>query len=89
MKQFVMNAEPQLIKEVDYLVKKEKLYSSRNEFIRDAIRTRVLEYRRMMIRRMLKSAAKNAIRKGWNGKMPSKAKMDKITKEFIKSKEGD
>lgn len=86
MKQFVMNVEPQLIKEVDELVGKEGLYSSRNEFVRDALRSKVMEYRKLRLRKMVKEAAANAIAKGWNGEMPTAEERDKLLEEFLKKK---
>ncbi|MBN2067747.1 MAG: ribbon-helix-helix protein, CopG family [Candidatus Diapherotrites archaeon] len=83
MRQYVMNVEPKLIAEVDRIIKKEKLYSSRNEFIRDAIRGKVLDYRRLLLRAELRKIAENALAKGWNGKMPSKKQRGKIAEEYL------
>lgn len=86
MKQFVMNVEPVLVKEVDKIVRQEKLYSSRNDFVRDAIRSKVLEYRRLKIRKVLKEVAKKALERGWNGEMPTRKERDNWAKEFLKEK---
>jgi Arc/MetJ-type ribon-helix-helix transcriptional regulator len=86
LKQYVMNMEPQLIKEVDEIVKKEKLHSSRNEFIRDSVREKVLEYRRLKARNALKEIGENALKKGWKGDLLTKKEKDKIAKEFFNKK---
>lgn len=48
MKQYNLVIEHRLIKEVDALVKKHGLYSSRSDFIRDAIRTRLIELKKVI-----------------------------------------
>ena len=83
MKQYVMNVEPKLIREVDALVKSEGLYSSRNDFIRDALRGKVLDYKRLKLRVDLRKIADSAVAKGWNGRMPSRKQRDKIAEEFL------
>jgi Arc/MetJ-type ribon-helix-helix transcriptional regulator len=79
-----MNVEPKLVEEVDRLVKSEKIYSSRNEFIRDAIRSKVMEYRKVDLRRALGKIRQNALANGWNGEMPSKKEREKIAREHLK-----
>ncbi len=48
MKHYSLVIEPRLIKEVDALIKKHGLYSSRSDFIRDAIRQRLIEIKQIM-----------------------------------------
>ncbi|MBS3063677.1 MAG: ribbon-helix-helix protein, CopG family [Candidatus Diapherotrites archaeon] len=86
MKQYVTNVEPALIKEVDKIVKKKQHYSSRNEFIRDAIRSKVKEPRAMKLREALRKIRETALKRGWNGEMPTKAEREKILQEFLKEK---
>ena len=86
MQQYVMNAEPKLIQEVDEIVKTERLYSSRNEFVRDAVRSKVLEYRKLKISRLLKDAGQKALERGWNSEIPSKEERGRIAKEFLEKK---
>ena len=81
-----MNVEPKLIREVDALVKSEGLYNSRNDFVRDALRGKVLEYRRLKLGNDLRKIGKNAVAKGWNGRMPTGKQRDKIAEEFLKEK---
>jgi len=85
MRQFVMNVEPRLIKQVDRLVKEEG-YPSRNEFVRDAIRSRVEELERLKIRKALKKLAKKAVKSGWDGSLLTQEEREKIFQEFIKEK---
>jgi len=81
-----MNVEPKLVKEVDKIVKGQKLYSSRNEFVRDAIRSKVSEYRWANVRKQLKSIGENALKKGWNGELPSRHERAKIADEYLKER---
>ena len=83
MQQYVMNAEPSLIKEVDAIIKEEKQHSSRNEFIRDAIRRLVIEYNRANIKKISKRLGEEALRRGWNGEMPTKEERIKIADEYL------
>ena len=48
MKCYSLVIEPRLVKEIDALVKKHGLYSSRSDFIRDAIRQRLIEIKQLM-----------------------------------------
>ena len=84
MKQYVLNAEPSLIKEVDRIIKTQKLYSSRNEFVRDAIRSKVSECSALGVRQKFREIAENALKKGWSGEMPTRAKRAKIADEYLK-----
>ncbi len=86
MQQYVMNVEPSLIKEVDEIIKKEKLYSSRNEFIRDAIRSKVMEFRVLKMRRLAKEARENAERHGVKIRFLTRKDREKILDEFLKEK---
>lgn len=78
-----MNVEPKLIEEVDRIIKTQKLHSSRNEFIRDAIRSKVMECRKTKLRKLLREIGQNALAKGWNGEMPSKEEREKILREYL------
>jgi len=46
MKCYSLVIEPKLVKEIDRLVKDHGMFSSRSDFIRDAIRARVIEIRK-------------------------------------------
>jgi Arc/MetJ-type ribon-helix-helix transcriptional regulator len=48
MKCYSLVIEPRLVKEIDSLIKKHGLYSSRSDFIRDAIRQRLIEIKQLM-----------------------------------------
>ena len=84
--QFVMNVEPKLIEEIDAIIEKESLYGSRNEFVREALREKVMEFRRLRARKVLKEIGKKAMEKGWNGEMLSKEERNKLADEFLKEK---
>jgi len=86
LKQFVMNVEPKLIKEVDKIIKAQKLYSSRNEFVRDAIRSKVSECKWASVRKQLKAIGENALKKGWNGELPTREERAKIADEYLKER---
>jgi len=86
LRQFVMNAEPELIKNVDRIVQKSGVYSSRNDFVRDAIRCKVSEIERMEFSKGVRQLAEKALSKGWNGKGISKKEKEKAAEEFFKSK---
>lgn len=81
-----MNVEPALIAKVDEIIKAVKWYSSRNEFIRDAIRSKIVELERAEIRKDLKQVAKTCLKRGWNGEMPTREEREKCLKEFLKEK---
>jgi len=81
-----MNVEPELVGLVDEIVKNEGIYSSRNDFIRDAIRTRVLELKRLQLRKKAKEIGKACLKKGWNGQLASKKQREKAALEFLKGK---
>jgi Arc/MetJ-type ribon-helix-helix transcriptional regulator len=49
MKQYNLVIEPKLIKEVDKMIKEHGFYSSRSDFIRDAIRTRLFEIKKVIL----------------------------------------
>ena len=84
--QFVMNVEPKLIEEIDTIIEKEGMYGSRNEFVREALREKVMEFRRLRARKVLKEIGKTAMERGWDGEMPTKEEREEITKEFLKEK---
>ncbi len=86
MKQYVMNVEPTLIKEVDELIKRKKHYSSRNEFIRDAIRSKVKEINSVELRAELRSMRDTMLARGWNGEMPTRAEREKVLREYLKER---
>ena len=49
MQHYSLVIEKELIKEVDRLIKEHGLYSSRSDFIRDAIRARLLEIKKLVL----------------------------------------
>ena len=57
MEQFSITIEPSLVKEIDRLIKEMRLYSSRNEFVRESIRTHLIEVRTAMARKVFENWA--------------------------------
>lgn len=48
MKHYSLVIEPKLVKEIDALIKKHGMYSSRSDFIRDAVRQRLIELKKLV-----------------------------------------
>ena len=49
MKQYNLVIDEKLIHEVDRFIKKKGLFSSRSDFIRDAIRSRLIEIKKVLL----------------------------------------
>ncbi len=49
MRQYNLVIDERLIKEVDRFIKKRGLFSSRSDFIRDAIRSRLIEIKKIIL----------------------------------------
>jgi len=49
MKCYSLVIDPKLVKQIDRLVKEHGLFSSRSDFIRDAIRARLIEVRKSIL----------------------------------------
>ena len=49
MKHYSLVIDPKLVKEIDKLIKEHGLFSSRSDFIRDAIRARLIEVRQSLL----------------------------------------
>jgi Arc/MetJ-type ribon-helix-helix transcriptional regulator len=81
-----MNAEPALIKEIDKIVREEKTYSSRNDFVREAIRNLIREYNWLKAKKKAKIMGEKALKKGWNGELLTKKEKEKIANEYLKEK---
>ena len=48
MKHYSLVIEEKLVREIDALIKKHGLYSSRSDFIRDSIRQRLIELKKLV-----------------------------------------
>ncbi len=48
MKHYSLVIDPKLVKEIDEMIKKRGIYSSRSDFIRDSIRQRLIEVKKML-----------------------------------------
>ncbi len=85
MQQYAITIEPELISSVDEYIKKSGLYSSRNEFIRESIRERLIEIRKAQMTPALE-AWREKMRSRGEIKMPTKDERDKIVTEYLKEK---
>jgi len=54
MKHYSLVIEPKLVEEIDKLIKKHGLFSSRSDFIRDSIRARLLEVKKTLLEEKVK-----------------------------------
>ncbi len=84
MEQYSITMEPRLVQAVDSLVQKEGLYNSRNDFIRDAIRARILEVRKAEIDRRVKIVADRIRARGITPRMPTEEERQALFEEFVK-----
>jgi len=55
MKHYSLVIDPKLVKQIDKLVKEHGLFSSRSDFIRDAIRARLIEVRKSLLNNELEN----------------------------------
>lgn len=84
-----VEVEDGFVKAIDNVVKKSSLYSSRSEFLKDAIRKNLAETAELdeglkKIREGAIELGRLARSRGWDGKMPTKGERDKIAEEYIK-----
>ena len=54
MKHYSLVIDPKLVKEIDRLIKEHGLFSSRSDFIRDAIRARLIEVKKTVLGKEVK-----------------------------------
>ncbi|MBU2476876.1 ribbon-helix-helix domain-containing protein [Candidatus Micrarchaeota archaeon] len=90
MKTLTVAVDEEYIKTLDFVIKSSKMYSSRSEFIKDAVREKVSELVKLNedlkeIRAAAKRMAKKAKERGWDGSLISKKERDKWAKEYMKS----
>lgn len=87
MKQYAITVEPGLMKQVDEVVKVFGLYHSRNDFIRDAIRNRLLDLQeRAEFRKNLEKFKARAKARGAKLRFLTPEEKDSIAKELLKEK---
>ena len=86
MHQYTITAEPQLMKEVDKVIKKTGLYNSRNDFVRESIRTHLREIRRGEMKMELKKFTDKIKAKGKVPSLITKEEKIQIANEFLKEK---
>ena len=76
-------------KAIDSVIAKSRMYSSRSEFLKDAIRKNLAETAELdeglrKIREGAIELGRLARSRGWNGKLLTKKEKDAIAREFIK-----
>ena len=86
-----MVMQDDFIKQLDQAIKESKMYSSRSEFLKDAVRAKLkeLEENKEKIKKMHEATRQiglSALKKGWNGELPTREHREKIFEEFIKEK---
>ncbi|MDD3160122.1 MAG: ribbon-helix-helix domain-containing protein [Candidatus ainarchaeum sp.] len=88
VKMVTFQIEDALAKDIERIISLGS-FSSRSEFIKDAIRVSLDKQRekeewRESFDEMCQSMRKTAISKGWNGKMPTREERAKIADEYLK-----
>ncbi len=63
MKHYSLVIDPKLVKQIDKLVKEHGLFSSRSDFIRDAIRARLIEVRKSLLSKELENVDEEELEK--------------------------
>ena len=63
MKHYSLVIDPKLVKQIDKLVKEHGLFSSRSDFIRDAIRARLIEVRKSLLSKELEQPDEEELEK--------------------------
>ncbi|MBI5884606.1 ribbon-helix-helix protein, CopG family [archaeon] len=85
LKQYAITIDPKLMKKVDEAVKKDGLYHSRNDFVRDAIRAKLVDLEwKLGFRASVKKMREKALGRGWDGKLLTKEEKDKIALDYMK-----
>ena len=92
IKTLTVAVDEEYIKTIDSVVKSSKMYSSRSEFVKDAVREKITEMIKLNdnlkdIREASARLAKKAKENGWDGKTSSlsRKEKDKLAKEYMKS----
>ncbi len=86
-----VQVEDKMAAEVDELIAHAGIYSSRSEFLKDAIRKNLREllehiaYKKK-VKKAFQGLAKKALARGWNGELPTREERAKIADEYVKEK---
>jgi Arc/MetJ-type ribon-helix-helix transcriptional regulator len=89
MEQMNIRIERGLVKEVDRLVKENKTYHNRSDFIRHAVRQQLIEEKKRFLDEYAKQIAKELRKMGINeenAKLLTRKEKDKIAEEFARLK---
>ena len=90
VKMLTVQVEDAFAKDIDRIVSM-GTFSSRSEFIKDSIRASIDKQRereewRESFDKSIKKIRKNALAKGWNGKLPTKEERAKIADEWLEER---
>ncbi len=91
MKMLSVQVEDKFVLAIDEMVKLSGLYSSRSEFLKDALRKNLAETRKMMeLRKTVRESARRLGEKarsaGWSGELLTKEDRIKAAEEYVKEK---
>ncbi len=89
MKMLSVQVEDKLAAEIDQVIKETGFFSSRSEFLKEAIRKSISEIReraayRKKVRDVFREFGKKALERGWNGELPTREQRIKIADEYMK-----
>ncbi|MBN2127688.1 MAG: hypothetical protein JW703_04875 [Candidatus Diapherotrites archaeon] len=84
------DADKKYIKLIDSVINESKMYSSRSEFLKSAVREKVEKQQdlnwRIKFKQDVKKMAETAVKRGWNGELLTREEKAKIADEFLKKK---
>ena len=91
MKTLTIAVDSEYLRVLDAVIKNSRLYSSRSEFVKDAVREKMQELVKLdgnleKIKKAARALGKKALERGWDGTLLSKEEKAKIADEFIKEK---
>ncbi len=85
-----VNVDKKFVKLIDLIINESKMYSSRSEFLKSAIREKLEKQeelnRRLNLKKTVKEIGLNALNRGWSGKLLTKKEKRKIADEYLKKK---
>ncbi|MBI2530543.1 MAG: hypothetical protein HYW05_05385 [Candidatus Diapherotrites archaeon] len=81
--------DKEFVKNVDAVLDKTRIYSSRSEFIKDAIREKTIELvekqqKLSEFRKGAKRLSKLALKRGYKGKLPTREERAKIADSYLR-----
>ncbi|MBM3282429.1 MAG: ribbon-helix-helix protein, CopG family [Candidatus Diapherotrites archaeon] len=91
MKMLSVQVEDSFVQQIDEAIAVSGSYSSRSEFLKDAIRKAILEWHeraanRKLVHEVFREFGKKALAKGWDGSLLTREERIKIADEYMKEK---